>query len=152
MLPPEPPNENLKYHDPYAYRSDKERYQRECAEWNKPRGGLDYVLSKILMALFAAPFVLGWYFYRGRFLTNPSLSSTNTKTERVCKVIDSTGTPLNIRDTPNGKTINQLKKGKEVYVLETAKDQQNQSWVKIAGYHESKYRTWGWAIKKYINC
>lgn len=86
----------------------------------------------------------------------PKMSSKNpansSSLAQVCKVIDSTGTPLNVRDSPNGNTVNSLKKGKEVYVLETAKDQQNRSWAKIAGYHEGKYRAWGWAIKKHISC
>jgi hypothetical protein len=44
------------------------------------------------------------------------------KAEEVCKVTDPTGTPLNVRDVPNGRIINQLKNGKEVYILEITDD------------------------------
>jgi hypothetical protein len=108
-------------------------------------------IGNIFAMLLTVPFIS----YMA-ILALPKISSKNpvnsSSLAQVCKVIDSTGTPLNVRDKPNGNTINSLKKDKEVYILETTNDEQNRSWVKIAGYHEGKYRTWGWAIKKYINC
>jgi hypothetical protein len=41
------------------------------------------------------------------------------KAERVCQVTDPTGTPLNVRDRPNGRIINALRNGREVYIHKT---------------------------------
>ncbi|MEA5553570.1 SH3 domain-containing protein [Anabaena cylindrica UHCC 0172] len=85
------------------------------------------------------------------------LSSINililpAKAEKVCQVTDPTGTPLNIRDIPNGRIINKLKNGKEVYILEIAYDNTRRPWAKIAGYHNGKQRIWGWAFREFISC
>ncbi|WP_353930546.1 SH3 domain-containing protein [Okeanomitos corallinicola TIOX110] len=76
----------------------------------------------------------------------------SAKAEEVCKVTDPTDTPLNVRETPNGKIINQLKNGKEVYILEIAHDNKGISWAKISGYHNGKYRVWGWVFREFISC
>ena len=72
--------------------------------------------------------------------------------ERVCKVTDPTGTPLNVRDRPNGNVINALKNGREVDIIETAHDEQNRVWVRVASYYEGKYIIWGWVIREFISC
>ena len=72
--------------------------------------------------------------------------------EKVCKVTDPTGTPLNVRDVPNGRVINRLRNGREVYIEETAYDKQGRPWVKIGSYHNGKYRIWGWVIREFISC
>ena len=72
--------------------------------------------------------------------------------ERVCKVTDPTGTPLNIRDTPNGKIINKLRNERDVYITETAYDSRNRPWVYLEGYYQGKYRQWGWAIREFVSC
>lgn len=74
------------------------------------------------------------------------------KAEQVCQVTDPTGTPLNVRDSPNGNVINALRNGREVYILETADDEQGRPWAKIAGYYEGNYRIWGWVIREFISC
>ncbi len=74
------------------------------------------------------------------------------KAEEVCKVTDPTGTPLNVRSSPNGQIVNALKNGREVYIHEVATDNQGRAWVKIGGYYESKYRTWGWVIREFLSC
>jgi hypothetical protein len=42
--------------------------------------------------------------------------SQPVKAERVCQVTDPTGTPLNVRDRPNGQVVNALRNGREVYI------------------------------------
>lgn len=44
--------------------------------------------------------------------------------EQVCQVTDPTGTPLNVRATPNGKVIKTLKNGRKVFIIKTAYDEQ----------------------------
>ncbi len=74
------------------------------------------------------------------------------KAERVCQVTDPTGTPLNVRDQPNGQVINNLRNGREVYIEDTAYDSQGRPWVKVGGYHEGKYRSWGWVFREFVSC
>lgn len=64
------------------------------------------------------------------------------KAEQVCQVTDPTGIPLTVRDSPDGDVINALRNGREVYILETAYDEQGRPWAKIAGYYRN-YRIWG---------
>ncbi|MDZ7960545.1 MAG: hypothetical protein RMY34_22130 [Aulosira sp. DedQUE10] len=72
--------------------------------------------------------------------------------ETICKITDPTGTPLNVRDTPNGKVINQLKNGRAVYIDEIAYDLQGKPWSKISGHYNGQYKEWGWVIREFISC
>jgi hypothetical protein len=74
------------------------------------------------------------------------------KAESVCKVTDPTGTPLNVRDQPNGRVINSLRNGREVYIEETTVDSQGRPWVKISGYYNGTYRVWGWVFREFVSC
>lgn len=57
------------------------------------------------------------------------------KAERVCQVTDPTGTPLNVRDRPNGRAVNALRNGREVYIHQTAHDRQGRPWVLVSVYY-----------------
>jgi hypothetical protein len=72
--------------------------------------------------------------------------------EKICKVTDPTGTPLNVRDRPNGEIINALRNNREVEILEIVYDEQNRAWAKIAGDYQGEYRIWGWVIREFISC
>jgi hypothetical protein len=72
--------------------------------------------------------------------------------EEVCQITDPTGTPLNVRTEPNGKVINALKNGREVYILETAYDDKGRPWAKVGGYDGGNYRIWGWVFREFISC
>ncbi len=74
------------------------------------------------------------------------------KAESVCKIADPTGTPLNVRDQPNGRVINSLRNGREVYIEDTVVDDQGRSWVKIGGYYNNTYRLWGWVFRDFLSC
>lgn len=74
------------------------------------------------------------------------------KAEKVCQVTDPTGTPLNVREQPNGRVINSLRNGREVYIEDTANDSQGRPWVKVGGYYEGKYRVWGWVVREFVSC
>lgn len=84
-------------------------------------------------------------------------SSINTvqlpaKAETSCKITDPTGTPLNVRDEPNGKVINALKNGRKVYIHQISYDSKGRPWAKIGGYYNSEYRVWGWVLREFISC
>jgi len=79
-----------------------------------------------------------------------SLSVGQTaRAERVCEVTDPTGTPLNVREYPNGTVINALRNGREVYIHDTSNDGR---WVRVGGYYNGSYRMWGWVFREYISC
>jgi hypothetical protein len=85
------------------------------------------------------------------------LASVNTlglsaKAETVCKVTDPTGTPLNVRDTPNGRVINTLKNGREVSINQISYDSKGRPWAKVGGYYNGEYRVWGWVLREFISC
>ncbi len=74
------------------------------------------------------------------------------KAEIVCQVTDPTGTPLNVRAEPNGRIINALRNGREVYIDEIAYDRKGRPWAKVSGYYNSRYRVWGWVFREFISC
>jgi hypothetical protein len=78
--------------------------------------------------------------------------SQAVRAEKVCKVTDPTGTPLNVRSSPNGRIVNALLNGREVYIQETASDEQGRTWALVTGNYRGEYRTWGWVFREFITC
>ena len=74
------------------------------------------------------------------------------KARTICNVTDPTGTPLNVRDRPNGEVINSIRNGFIVYIEDSATDDQGRLWVKVGSYFEEGYYTWGWVIREFISC
>ncbi len=60
-----------------------------------------------------------------------------------CVVTDPTGTPLNIRATPNGKIIGTLRNGASVTIRDTAYDSRGRPWVYIGS---------GWVFREFVTC
>jgi uncharacterized protein YgiM (DUF1202 family) len=65
----------------------------------------------------------------------------------VCTVVDPTGTPLNVRDGPNGRILSNLKDGSVVEVIDH-RNQAGQRWALVASYAEA----WGWVFGTYLKC
>ncbi|MCW5312973.1 SH3 domain-containing protein [Nostoc sp. KVJ3] len=80
------------------------------------------------------------------------LTLSPVKAQTVCQVTDPTGTPLNVRDQPNGQVINTLKNGRQVDIIEISYDSQNRAWARIGGSYKGKYRVWGYVIREFISC
>lgn len=57
----------------------------------------------------------------------PSISHARPQ----CYVDDSTGTPLNVRSTPNGQVIGRLKNGEPLFIIGDAIDSRGRAWLKI---------------------
>ncbi|QHU98956.1 SH3 domain-containing protein [Synechocystis sp. CACIAM 05] len=94
-------------------------------------------------------------FFKSLFLTSIFcfvLTANPSQAKEICKVTDPTGTPLNVRESPNGKVINALRNNREVEILEIDFDQQGRHWAKVAGYYQGRYRVWGWVIREFISC
>jgi len=67
-----------------------------------------------------------------------------------CKVTDPTGTPLNVRESPNGKIVGTLANGALVAIVE-AKDAANgKPWVKIVD--AKTYKPIGWVFREFVSC
>lgn len=70
----------------------------------------------------------------------------------VCKVTDPTGTPLNVRATPNGRVVGIVRNEAEVYIEEIANDDKGRPWARISTKSNSKKRVLGWVIREFISC
>lgn len=70
----------------------------------------------------------------------------------ICKVADPTGSPLNVRDQPNGRVINALRNGREVFIRDASYDEEGKPWVLVDGVYQGRYRTWGWVVREFLAC
>ena len=77
----------------------------------------------------------------------------------TCRVTNPTGTPLNVRDAPNGNRIGTLQNGTTVRATDVAEDNQGRNWVYVywQGQPLSKSKQWGaahegWVIREYVSC
>lgn len=69
-----------------------------------------------------------------------------------CKVTDPTGTPLNVRASPNGKILQTVKNGTIVYEEQTAFDSKNRAWVQISRSTRNGRKILGWVFREFISC
>jgi hypothetical protein len=67
-----------------------------------------------------------------------------------CKVMDPTGTPLNVRASPNGHIVGTLQNGVQVSVLDRAVDRKKQAWVYVG--HSEDQSPIGWVYRDFIAC
>lgn len=67
-----------------------------------------------------------------------------------CKVMDPTGTPLNIRAAPNGEIIGQATNGAMVSIIGNARDNRGRPWVYVA--HRASGEPLGWVFREFIAC
>lgn len=57
-----------------------------------------------------------------------------------CRVTDPTGTPLNLRDAPNGAVVGSIRNGLVVFIRDGANDEQGRPWVlnKFPNRHDAR--------------
>ena len=67
-----------------------------------------------------------------------------------CRVMDPTGTPLNIRTSPNGSIIGTLPNGLLVSVSDITRDGRGRPWALVAQYETG--RRIGWVFREFISC
>ncbi len=60
-----------------------------------------------------------------------------------CTVTDPTGTPLNIRSSPNGEIVGTLRNGASVTIQTVAYDGQGRPWAYIGV---------GWVFREFVTC
>ncbi len=67
-----------------------------------------------------------------------------------CKVTDPTGTPLNVRESPNGKIIGTLANGTVVAIVEYKDAANGKPWAKVQRYESKK--PIGWVFREFVSC
>ena len=67
-----------------------------------------------------------------------------------CKVTDPTGTPLNVRESPNGKIIGTLANGTFVTIVEFKNAANGKPWVKVQ--HYATKQPIGWVFREFVSC
>jgi TPR repeat protein len=82
----------------------------------------------------------------------PAAIAANTSSKNVtqkCVVADPSGTPLNVRSSPNGNLTGlRLKNGTSITVISTARDPQGRSWARISMGQKAV----GFVFQPYIRC
>lgn len=69
-----------------------------------------------------------------------------------CKVIDPTGTPLNVRASPNGRVLRKIRNNTVVYVEEYSSDSNGRAWARISLPTKNGRRNLGWVFREFISC
>lgn len=68
----------------------------------------------------------------------------------TCRIADPTGTPLNVRQGPQGRVMGTLRNGTVVRIAGSARDHKGQVWVQIVdGDHG---RSIGWVLRAFVAC
>lgn len=67
-----------------------------------------------------------------------------------CKVTDPTGTPLNVRESPNGKIVGTLANGTVVAIVEYKDAANGKPWAKVQHYETKK--PIGWVFREFVSC
>lgn len=66
-----------------------------------------------------------------------------------CKVMDPTGTQLNVRAAPQGRVIGKLPNGVDVQMVETEDDAKGKIWARIT---RMDGRPVGWVYREFVSC
>ncbi|MGL5737113.1 MAG: SH3 domain-containing protein [Beijerinckiaceae bacterium] len=70
-----------------------------------------------------------------------------------CRVMDPTGTDLNVRATPNGRIVGKIVNGTPVALAGTAFDDQGRPWARvIAEDTAGRARAPGWVFREFVAC
>jgi len=84
----------------------------------------------------------------GEIFRKPETSS-RPQSQISCIVTDPTGTPLNVRATPNDPVIvTKLSNGRQVILYNVAYDEQKRLWILVG----DSIRPSGWVFGSYISC
>jgi len=79
-----------------------------------------------------------------------SVSLASAADGERCKVTDPTGTPLNVRASPNGKIIGTLANGASVAIVESKTAANGKPWVKVVAYDAQQ--PIGWVFRAFVSC
>jgi hypothetical protein len=83
-------------------------------------------------------------------LTILAMAATDAVADNRCRVMDPTGTPLNVRVAPNGQIVGALPNGLLVSIVNMADDANGKPWAYIARFDDG--RPIGWVFREFIAC
>lgn len=69
-----------------------------------------------------------------------------------CKVTDPTGTPLNVRASPNGRILRKIQNDTVVYIEEYSTDSKGRAWARISLPTRNGRKILGWVFREFISC
>ena len=78
--------------------------------------------------------------------------TTPAEAAQTCKTTTRDRSNLTVYNAPNGESVNELLFGREVTIQDSKRDNQGQTWVKVASNYNGDFRRWGWVPKKYLDC
>ena len=78
------------------------------------------------------------------------LGASNAEAQSRCRVMDPTGTPLNVRSAPSGPVVATLPNGVLVSVTSSATDDRGRAWAFLADYASGQ--ALGWVFREFIAC
>ena len=105
---------------------------------------LDFGIAKTLAGLGA---IMKAVLIAGLFV---AIGATGAVAQSRCRVMDPTGTPLNIRSAPNGLVVGNLRNGVLVSASDGETDDKGRAWVFVSDYASG--RPWGWVFREFIAC
>jgi hypothetical protein len=76
--------------------------------------------------------------------------ASTASAETQCRVMDPTGTPLNVRTSPNGKVIDTLPNRMLVSIVDQIFDQSHKAWVFLKRGTDDE--PIGWVYREFISC
>ncbi len=82
----------------------------------------------------------------------PARASDIDLNSKTCRVTDPTGTPLNVRLSPNGKVISKIRNQTVVYPQSINYDNTGKPWLLINVRQPSGDRRLGWVVREFISC
>ena len=83
-------------------------------------------------------------------LTSLAAVAPAAAAEDLCRVMDPTGTPLNVRVAPNRQIVGALPNGLLVAVVDTRDDANGKPWAFIV--RASDGHPFGWVFREFIAC
>lgn len=75
----------------------------------------------------------------------------NAQAQR-CKITDPTGTPLNVRSSPNGRIVGKVRNGVIVHIVNNSTDRNGRAWAKIEVERRNRFVVLGWVFREFISC
>jgi hypothetical protein len=84
--------------------------------------------------------------------TSSSLASSIDLSSKTCRVTDPTGTPLNVRSSPNGKIISKIRNQTVVHPQSISRDDTGKPWMLISVKQQGSDRSLGWVVREFISC
>ena len=84
--------------------------------------------------------------------SSPSLASGIDLNSKTCRVTDPTGTPLNVRLSPNGKVISKIINQTVVYPQSINYDDAGKPWILINVRQPGGDKMLGWVVREFVSC